>query len=89
MMVAGDPRLDRPDSALQSGLRWGSRRAAIGLAVVGALVLARALLVDLPVTSETGAIGLNFEGATAASGPVLTLELVAGGLGLVAPLAPP
>jgi hypothetical protein len=71
----------------------GSRPAAIGLAVVGALVLAWALLVDLPVTSETGAIGLNFEGATAASGPGLTLEPMAGGLalgaGLVALLAPP
>jgi hypothetical protein len=51
------------------------------------LVLAWALLVDLPVTGETGAIGRNFEGATAAAGPGLTLELVAGALALGAGLA--
>jgi hypothetical protein len=70
----------------------GSRPAAVALAAVGVLVLAWALLVDLPVTGETGAIGLNFEGATAAAGPGLTLELVAGalalGAGLVSLLAP-
>jgi hypothetical protein len=65
----------------------GSRPAAFALAVVGALVLGWALLVDLPVTSETGAIGINFEGATAAAGPGLTLELVAGALALGAGLA--
>jgi hypothetical protein len=65
----------------------GSRPAAIALAGVGVLVLGWALLVDLPVTSETGAIGLNFEGATAAAGPGLTLELVAGALALGAGVA--
>jgi hypothetical protein len=84
-------------AALVLVMAWGaglgaSRPAAIALAVVGALVLGWALLVDLPVTSETGAIGLNFEGATAAAGPGLTLELVAGalalGAGLTALLAP-
>jgi hypothetical protein len=84
-------------AALVPALAWGagpgaSRPAAVALAAVGMLVLAWALLVDLPVTRETGAIGLAFEGATAAAGAGLTLELAAGGLalgaGLVALIAP-
>jgi hypothetical protein len=79
-------------AALVLVMAWGaglgrSRPAAIALAAVGALVIGWALLVDLPVTSETGAIGMNFEGATAAAGPGLTLELVAGALALGAGLA--
>ena len=53
---------------------------------IGALVLLWALLVDLPVTDETGAIGRNFEGAEAAAGPGLTLEIVGGVLTLAAGL---
>jgi hypothetical protein len=45
-------------------------------------VIGWALIVDLPVTDETGAIGLSFEGATAKAGPGLTMELVAGALAL-------
>ena len=60
-----------------------SRPAAFALIGIGALVLLWALLVDLPVTDETGAIGRNFEGAEAAAGPGLTLEIV-GGVLLVA-----
>ena len=55
-----------------------SRPAAFALVGIGALVLLWALLVDLPVTDETGAIGRNFEGAEAAAGPGLTLEIVGG-----------
>jgi hypothetical protein len=62
----------------------GSRPAALALVFVGVFALGWALLVDLPVTDETGAIGLNFEGATARAGPGLTLEIVAGGLALAA-----
>jgi len=62
----------------------GSRPAALALVVIGVAVLAWALLVDLPETNETGALGLNFEGATAAAGPGLTIELVAGALALAA-----
>jgi hypothetical protein len=62
----------------------GSRPAAVALVVVGLGVLAWALLVDLPETNETGALGRNFEGATAAAGPGLTIELVAGALALAA-----
>ena len=46
-----------------------------------------ALLVDLPVTDETGAIGRNFEGAEAAAGPGLTLEIVGGVLLVAAGMA--
>ncbi len=73
--------------------RGDSRPAAIALVVIGALVLAWALFVDLPVTDETGAIGRNFEGAEAAAGPGLTLEILGGVLiaaaGLVALLTRP
>ena len=76
-------------AALAAVMAWGagiggSRPAAIALAAVGAAVLAWSLLVDLPVTDETGALGRNFEGATAAAGPGLTLEIVAGALALAA-----
>jgi hypothetical protein len=64
-----------------------SRPAALALVVIGALVLLWALLVDLPVTGETGAIGRSFEGAEAAAGPGLTLEIVGGVLIAAAGLA--
>jgi hypothetical protein len=74
-------------AALALFMAWGagvggSRPAAVALVVVGVLVLGWALLVDLPVTDETGAIGRNFEGASAAAGTGLVLELVAGALAL-------
>jgi hypothetical protein len=69
--------------AVGAGL-GGSRPAAVALVAVGVGVLAWALLVDLPVTDETGALGRNFEGAKAAAEPGLTIELVAGGLALAA-----
>ena len=65
----------------------GSRPAAAALVAVGVLVLGWSLLVDLPVTDETGALGRNFEGATASAGAGLTLELVGGALALAAGLA--
>jgi hypothetical protein len=78
--------------ALLAGLMaWGagpgrSRPAALALLVIGVLVLAWALLVDLQVTDETGAIGRNFEGAEAAAGPGLTLEILGGAVLLAAGL---
>jgi len=78
-------------------MAWGagpgrSRPAALALVAVGVLVLGWALFVDLPVTDDTGALGRNFEGATAASGPGLTLEIIGGalalGAGLLALFAP-
>jgi hypothetical protein len=84
-------------AVLGTVMAWGagpgrSRPAALALVAIGALVLLWALLVDLPVTDETGAIGRNFEGAEAAAGPGLTLELLGGVLvaaaGVVALLVP-
>jgi hypothetical protein len=76
-------------AALAAAMAWGagiggSRPAAVALVVLGVAVLAWALLVDLPETNETGALGRNFEGATAAAGPGFTIELVAGVLALAA-----
>ena len=76
---------------LAAPMAWGagpgrSRPAALALVAIGALVLLWALLVDLPVTGETGAIGRNFEGAEAAAGPGLTLEIAGAVLTLAAGL---
>ncbi|MEA2376994.1 MAG: hypothetical protein QOD13_901 [Thermoleophilaceae bacterium] len=83
-------------AGLVAAMAWGagiggSRAAAIALIVLGAAVLAWALLVDLPVTVETGALGSSFEGARGQAESGLTLEIVgglmaalAGALGLLA-----
>jgi hypothetical protein len=83
-------------AALMAAMGWGagigrSRPAAAALVVLGVAVLAWALLVDLPVTDETGALGSSFEGARGQAGTGLTLEIAAGllavaagGLGLLA-----
>jgi hypothetical protein len=76
-------------AVLVGAMAWGagpggSRPAAVALVAVGLGVLAWALLVDLPVTDDTGVLGRNFEGATAAAGPGLTIEIVAGALALLA-----
>jgi hypothetical protein len=60
--------------------------AAAVLAAVGALTLAIALIGDLPETNETGAVGLNFEGASAQAGVGFYLELTGGVLCLLAGL---
>jgi hypothetical protein len=69
-------------------MAWGagvgrSRPAGVALLIAGALVLGIALLNDLPVTSDTGAIGRNFENATAMAGVAFYLELVAGVLAVL------
>jgi hypothetical protein len=70
----------------------GSRPAAWALVAIGAAVLLWTLLVDLPVTNETGALGESFEGASARAGAGLWLELLAGllaaGAGALRLLAP-
>jgi hypothetical protein len=76
-------------AALAAVMAWGagvggSRPAAMALVAVGVFVLAWSLLVDLPVTDDTGALGRNFEGATAAAGAGLTIEIVGGALALLA-----
>jgi hypothetical protein len=76
-------------AALTAVMAWGagiggSRPAAVALVTVGVIVLAWALLVDLPETNETGALGRNFEGATASAEAGLAIELIAGALALAA-----
>jgi hypothetical protein len=61
-----------------------SRPAAVALVALGAVALGIALLSDLPASDETGAIGRNFEGATAAAGAGLWVEIVAGALAVFA-----
>jgi len=76
--------------------RTDGRTAAAVLLAVGILVLAIALLGDLPETSETGAIGRDFDGAEGQAGLGFFLELIggilcviAGTLGLVRPRRAP
>ena len=69
--------------ALGAGL-GGARPAAVALVVLCALTLGLALLLDLPVTRETGALGSSFEGARGQAGIGLTFELVAGVLAVAA-----
>ncbi len=76
-------------AALVAVMGWGagigrSRAAAVALLALGVAVLAWALLVDLPVTDETGALGNSFEGARGQAGTGLTLEIAAGLLAILA-----
>lgn len=63
--------------AIGAGRRH-SRPAAFALIAISAIVLALAILRDLPETQETGGIGLRYEAASAAAGPGLYLEIGAG-----------
>ena len=63
--------------------RRDSRPAAVALMAIAGVVIALTLARDLPETRETGAIGDNFEGASASAGPGFYLEL-GGGLMLAA-----
>jgi len=74
--------------ALGAG-RGRSRPAAIALLAVGAVVLAFAVIRDLPKVSDTGLIGIQYEEAKAGPRSGFYLEIiggvacvVAGGLGL-------
>lgn len=55
--------------------RGASRPAAFALLMIAALVLAFALLRELPKTGETGLIGITYEAAEASAGPALHLEI--------------
>jgi hypothetical protein len=66
-------------------MAWGagvgrSRPAAVALLAIGTLVIVLALTLDLPQTRRTGAIGRNFEGATAKAGAGLYLEIIGAAL---------
>jgi hypothetical protein len=58
--------------------RGRSRPAGAGLIAIAGIVLAIALLRDLPETSKAGAVGVTYEGASGKAGPGLYLETAAG-----------
>jgi hypothetical protein len=70
-------------------MAWGtslgrSRPAAMALTAVGVAVLAIAVVGDVPDTTRAGEIGLNFSEAEVNPRIGLWLELVGGGLALLA-----
>jgi hypothetical protein len=70
-------------------MAWGatagrSRPAGVALVVVGAVVLAIALLGDLPDAYSEGIIGTRYEAASASPGAGLWLELAGGALAVAA-----
>ena len=67
--------------AVGAGL-GGSRPAGLALLVAGIVVLAIALLGDLPDTTKTGEVGSSFTSAKATKGPAFWFELVGGALAL-------
>jgi len=69
--------------AVGAGL-GGSRPAGIALVAAGIIVLAFALIADLPDTTETGEIGSNFASAEAVKGTGFWLEIGGGVLALLA-----
>jgi hypothetical protein len=75
--------------ALAIAMAWGagigmSRPAAIALVVAGVIVLAIAIIGDLPDSTKTGEIGTNFDQAAATKGIGIWFELVGGALAVVA-----
>ena len=64
----------------------GSRPAGVALLGIGALVIVLSLVLDLPQTHKTGAIGRNFEGASGHAGAGLYLELLDGAVAAAAGL---
>ena len=67
---------------------WGavlgrSRPAAVALIVIGAAVVAIALLTDVPDIHKTGLLGQRFDSAHAEAGPGLWME-IAGGAAVLA-----
>ena len=56
----------------------GSRPAAVAVLVLGAAALVVALVVDLPVTDDTGLYGQTYDEAQAEAAAGLTLEIVGG-----------
>ena len=62
----------------------GSRPAGLALIGAGVVVLAIALIGDLPDTTSTGEVGSNFASAEAVKGTGFWLELVGGALALLA-----
>jgi hypothetical protein len=69
--------------AVGAGL-GGSRPAGVALVGAGVVVLAIALLGDLPDTTKTGEVGSSFTSAEATKGPGFWFELAGGALALAA-----
>jgi hypothetical protein len=69
--------------AVGAGL-GGSRPAGFALLGAGAVVLAIALIADLPDTTKTGEIGSTFASAQAVKGSGFWLEIAGGALAAVA-----
>jgi hypothetical protein len=70
-------------------MTWGastgrSRPAALALIAIGAVVLAIALLIDLPEVGKTGAVGLLYSSAEGRPGIGLFTEIAAGVLAVAA-----
>jgi hypothetical protein len=61
----------------------GSRPAAVAVLVLGAVALVVALVVDLPVTDDTGLYGQTYDEAQAEAGAGLVLEIAGGCCALV------
>jgi LPXTG-motif cell wall-anchored protein len=64
-----------------------SKPAAVALAVIGAVVLFVALVLDLPTLDSTRDLELKYTGVEPQTGGAFTLELIAGGLALLAAAA--
>lgn len=64
--------------------RGRSRPAALALVAIGAIVLAIALLLDLPETGRVGLVGVTYEGAEAKAGSGFYVEILGGILLVVA-----
>ncbi|MEX2195333.1 MAG: hypothetical protein WD844_08605 [Thermoleophilaceae bacterium] len=78
-----------PIALLTLLMAWGagpgrSRPAAGALVFAGMVVLAIALIVDLPDVDVTGAVGRNFDQAEGQAGPAVALTIGAGALALLA-----
>ena len=61
-----------------------SRPAAMAMVAIGVIVVIWSLAIDLPEAGRTGALGNNFEGATGHKEFGLYLEIIAGGLAVLA-----
>ena len=64
--------------------RGGSRPAAYALLAAGLAVLVIVIVLDLPDTRSTGAVGARFEEARASAGPAIWVQIAGGGLAVVA-----
>src|SRR3954469_3679166 len=70
-------------------MAWGAvsrrrRPAAVALIAIGAATLAIALITEMPDIHKTGVLGERFDSAKAQAGPGLWMEIIGGGLVLVA-----